>query len=271
MRNRKRIVGVLRRLHLLSFAESCRYRLEWLRTRAANRRFQRANPGFRAPPGPLLFDIANHTCWELYQSMAQQHARLFADVLLEHVAATPMAVLEWGCGPGRLIQFMGGLLAARAPQLTGTDANADSVAWCRANVPGPTFVVNGFEPPLPFADGAFDASYNYSVLTHLSEPVQQRWVAELARVLRPGGVLACTTHGDHFQDHLLPADLAAYRRGQLVVLDGVVEGKKHFLTYHPPSYVRNQLLRDFEIVAHLPCAPDREFYQDLWVARKPAR
>src|SRR3712207_7497709 len=41
---------------------------------------------------------------------------------------------------------------------------------------------------LPFPDGAFDAVLAHLVLMHLREPV--RALAEIRRVLRPGGVVA---------------------------------------------------------------------------------
>jgi ubiquinone/menaquinone biosynthesis C-methylase UbiE len=40
---------------------------------------------------------------------------------------------------------------------------------------------------LPFADGAFDAAISNSILHHLPEPAGP--LAEMARVIRPGGVL----------------------------------------------------------------------------------
>jgi len=41
---------------------------------------------------------------------------------------------------------------------------------------------------LPFADGAIDVAYSYSVLQHLSPEDTTEAVAEMGRVLRPGGV-----------------------------------------------------------------------------------
>ena len=51
-----------------------------------------------------------------------------------------------------------------------------------------------------------------------------------------------TTHGDACLDRLLPREQEQYRRGELVIRGGVREGKKCFLAYHPPRYVRERLL-----------------------------
>jgi SAM-dependent methyltransferase len=40
----------------------------------------------------------------------------------------------------------------------------------------------------------------YSVFSHLAEAVALKWMAEFARVLRPGGVLLATTQGRFFLD-----------------------------------------------------------------------
>ena len=40
---------------------------------------------------------------------------------------------------------------------------------------------------LPFEDGSFDAVFSYSVLQHLAKEDVPRVVAEIRRVLRPGG------------------------------------------------------------------------------------
>ena len=46
--------------------------------------------------------------------------------------------------------------------------------------------------------------YTFSVFTHLSEALQVSWLAELSRVLKPGGYLLLTTVGAPFADAFLP-------------------------------------------------------------------
>jgi SAM-dependent methyltransferase len=160
-------------------------------------------------------------------------------------------------------------LPGRTVTLTGTDVNADSIAWCSRHIPGIRVLPNDFLPPLPFADASFDVTYNFSVFTHLSETAQKAWAAELLRVLRPGGLLIASTHGDFYRDRLAQ-DREAAQNGELVVQAQYAEGKKWYLALHPPRYVREELLRGFTEIRHVPVDPAFNLHQDLWVASKPA-
>ena len=53
-------------------------------------------------------------------------------------------------------------------------------------------------PPTTLPSSSFDVVYAYSVFSHLNEAVGLAWVKELARALRPGGVLIVTTQGRSF-------------------------------------------------------------------------
>lgn len=110
-------------------------------------------------------------------------------------AADPrsLAVLDWGCGCGRISRY---LAWAGAGRLLGCDIDAKAVAWCAANLPG-DFRRSGPEPPLPFADSEADVVFASSVFTHLDEEHQQRWLEELRRVLAPGGLLIASVAGEY--------------------------------------------------------------------------
>lgn len=92
-------------------------------------------------------------------------------------------LLDAGTGPG----FLALAAAARGAAVTGVDQSAAMVGIARAA--GVEAVVASVER-LPFDDGSYDAVIGGFLLNHLPRP--QAAVAELARVLRPGGRLALT-------------------------------------------------------------------------------
>jgi len=265
------IIRAIRATRLLKFADRCKFHLGQARARARNERFAREFAGFATPPRHLAFDALNHMDWYSYRDSGLVHAGLFARVIGEAFPGnTPIDVLEWGCGPGRLVRHMPALLGARMRSITGSDYNPESIAWCRANLPGIDFVENGLNPPLPFPDGAFDAVYNFSVFTHLSEGVQLEWARELARVLRPGGLLVCTTHGESYRYLLASqAERDRFEWGELVVQGNYEEGKKWFFAIHPEAFVSNRLLAGFSGVRRHPTMEGDGILQDVWLARKP--
>ena len=68
---------------------------------------------------------------------------------------------------------------------------------------------------LPFRDGSFDAAINIVVLEHTREP--HRVIAELARVLRPGGrLLLIAPHA--WEVHQSPSDFFRFTRHGLALL-----------------------------------------------------
>ncbi len=262
----------VRSLGLLAVADRVKFEVARVAMRSRNRRFRRANPTFAVPPEDLAFDAYNHVDWHAYRDGGRRHAEAFADLIRGHAPGPAPNILEWGCGPGRIIRHLGGLLCDLTPTLTGTDYNPRSIAWCRANIPDIGFVTNGLMPPLPFADGTFDATYNFSVFTHLSEAVQLAWARELWRVLKPGGLLICTTHGDNYRYLLASAEEAArYESGRVVIQDRYGEGRKWFFAVHPPAFVRATLLHDFGGPRMVTMPAASGIAQDIWIAwKRPA-
>lgn len=111
------------------------------------------------------------------------------------------AILEFGCGCGRITRAFHFLKKAK---VYGTDYNRRLIDWCRQCLPFAEFETNELSPPLAYRDAQFDFIYAYSVFTHLTESLQQRWLAELSRVLKPGGHLFLTTMGAAFAPEHLP-------------------------------------------------------------------
>lgn len=112
--------------------------------------------------------------------------------------------LDFGCGWGRIGRFF--LRDFEAEDMVGVDIDPDMVAFCAgASLPGRfDTIVNG--QPLPFADGHFRLVTAYSVFTHLPPHLFRAWLAELLRVLAPGGLLVFTVEPPRFLDFLESTD-----------------------------------------------------------------
>jgi SAM-dependent methyltransferase len=95
-------------------------------------------------------------------------------------------VLDVATGPGIVARAA----AERGAAVVGIDVAAAMVAIARRCAPQVTFRQVDAHA-LPFADGSFEAVVGNFAVLHLGRP--ERAVAELARVLGPGGRLALTT------------------------------------------------------------------------------
>jgi SAM-dependent methyltransferase len=266
-----RIIDTTRALGLLPMLDKVTYLRKTAQKARDNRAFLARHPDFAVPPADLAFDAYNKVDWADYHDLGLKHATLFADLIRQHSdIPSGLKVLEWGCGPGRLIRHMPHLLADRAPVIVGTDYNPATVIWCKNKLPGIDFELNNVAPPLPFPDNSFDAAYNFSVFTHLSAEMHDAWAAEFLRILKPGGVMITTTHGDYYRYLLVQkAERDAYDRGELVTQAQYEEGKKWYFAIHPPAYVRDTLLGRFDRVEPIRPGPEASMTQDIWIAFKP--
>ena len=134
------------------------------------------------------------------------------------------AVLDLGCGCGRLARWFPG----NPGRLTGMDIDARMVRWCAAQLPGTWSAVRLGEP-LPAGPASFDLIYACSVITHLRRPTAQGWLAELARVLKPGGRALISFHDERHPSAAPVADDLA-RHGYAVRFDRL-EGSNHLAAY----------------------------------------
>ena len=236
-------------------------------TARSNRAFRRTYPDFPVPPLPILWDAQATTDLAEYKRSGEQAAAQYWELIRPHLDPGRVSrVCEWGCGPARIVRHLPALAAGLRVEFHASDYNPASIAWCRAHLPNITFFENGLAPPLPVSDRMFDVLFCRSVFTHLSVEMHARWMAELQRVVRPGGILILTTHGLAYRPRLTAQERVRYDAGELIVRTLGAEGRKLFAAFHPPDFVRRELLTGLTVVEHIP--GDRT--QDIWVTRTPA-
>jgi SAM-dependent methyltransferase len=113
------------------------------------------------------------------------------------------AVLDVGCGIGRMARPLAGFLDDQG-SYDGFDVNREGIGWCRrryarldnfrfqvADLYNRRYNRHGTQAAsdyrFPYEDERFDFVILTSVLTHLLEQEADHYLAETARVLRPGG------------------------------------------------------------------------------------
>jgi len=118
-------------------------------------------------------------------------------IYLMHVATYRFAerytqgkrVLDYGCGSG----YGSAQIARTAAHVTAVDVSDEAIAHARTQFGGDNidFAVIDPSAPLPFADASFDTVLSFQVFEHVEDT--DRYLAEIRRVLVPGGTLLLVT------------------------------------------------------------------------------
>ena len=220
------------------------------------------------PPSKLIYLVAGHRSASAFLAGGLSASEAIRAVLARNGLRLDQfsSVLDFGCGVGRIIRHWNG---AQRPVLHGTDYNSDLIEWCRANLKSFEFRVNTLSGALPYDSETFDFIYSFSVFTHLREPLQFHWIDELSRVLKPGGYIYLTTHGEYYLTALNASEQEQFRRGELVVREEEESGSNRCAVFHPPSYVRETLARGLVVADFIPCGAHGDSMHDVHLLRKP--
>ncbi|MGZ6123884.1 MAG: class I SAM-dependent methyltransferase [Myxococcales bacterium] len=109
---------------------------------------------------------------------------------LDASAARPLRLLDVGCGTGHLLNMLGAALPCQA-KLFGIDLSPHYIARAREVLPRDLDVslVCDDAEKLPFLDASFDAVTSIYLLHEVPVEVRARILREMARVVRPSGLV----------------------------------------------------------------------------------
>ena len=127
---------------------------------------------------------------EFQKLLGRRNAASTAAHLLPHLKPG-LRVLDFGCGPGTI--SVGLAKAVHPGELHGIDMEASQIEMARAAAAAGGHDNASFRTgdvtALPFEDDSFDVAHCHAVLMHV--PDTQAVLAEVKRVLKPGGIVSC--------------------------------------------------------------------------------
>lgn len=225
------------------------------------------------PPHWLIQMVIGNPRRDRFAASGHVLASFFAELIKQHLPTVEHpSVMDFGCGCGRVARALPEYLPG---EVFGCDITADAIEWCQQNLPG-TYLMSAENPPLAVEDSRIDALYAFSVMTHLDEDHQDAWLEEWLRLVKPGGLLLVTYHGEGF----LAASNPPMREqieamweptGFAFPQDDFWRGvfpEYYGNAYHRHEYVREHWGRHFEVVEQLP-ADQTPLPQDLAILRRP--
>ena len=137
--------------------------------------------------------------------------RRFVEPLVAGVADRPLTILDCGCGTGHNLTWLRRYGSACGIDLTWAGL---AYAWSR----GERQIARATASRLPFHSGQFDLVTSFDVLISLDDVTEREAIAEMARVLKPGGHLVINVaaldalRGNH---SILSGEVRRYSRGDL--------------------------------------------------------
>lgn len=202
-------------------------------------------------------------------------------------------VFEMGCASGRVLRHF--RYQEKDIDLWGSDINGYHIEWARRFLPSSLKLFqNTILPSLPIPDNTMTLVYAFSVFTHLDE-FELGWLAELSRILKPGGIAYLTILGDSSWTRFNPDsprfEQVKWAVDQWIALNPVIE--EYDVTYdlfrrnmpcektvfrwktadiyntvvfHSTAYITNTWGRFFTI---LDIIPSGHGFQDVVVLKKP--
>ncbi len=213
-------------------------------------------------PSPLMIvRVAGSPSAQVFLDGGKLAAESILAVLQSQNIQNVVDVMDFGCGCGRVLRWLGG----SGFRLRGVDLDRKAIAWCKTNLSGVEFDACRLTPPLRFGADSLDLIYALSVFTHIEGDAQEQWLAEFSRVLRPDRYLLVSTHGNAYRESLELREKELFDQGQPVIRFPGGAGTNLCNVFHPPEVFARMLEPRFRVVAHIPEGALGNPRQDLWL------
>jgi SAM-dependent methyltransferase len=209
-----------------------------------------ANPSLPYPPLQLAHRVGSLEGWDdpfaRYDELGRGARDAIVELLPDDWSWEGKRVLDFGCGAGRTLRHFAG--EAEVAEFWGSDIDAESIRWLDDNLCPPFHVfVNGVAPPLDQPDARFDLIWCVSVFTHLTD-LWSAWLLELHRVLKPGGLFACTFMGEGMSQLIAGEPWNEDLVGMNVLRNGQSWDLGGPMVLHSPWWIREHWGRAFDVL-----------------------
>ena len=255
-------------MNLLSAAEQARFYLQKIRYKKDNAAFRKEHPEFILPPEFFIYETYRLN-YKWYYDDGKNTANELVTLFSKHfdIKRAGASILDWGCGPGRVVRHFPSLLPDA--EIYGTDYNEEYIKWCSENLRRINFSINKVDPPTNFNEAFFDAVTGLSIFTHLSEANHFNWITELHRIIKPGGGLYVTTQGNAYYSKLTAVEKAQFDSNLPVIRKFMDEGNRLYSSFQPADFMKKIIDGKFQVFEFIEGKiENNEPEQDIWLLRK---
>ena len=145
------------------------------------------------PPRMRQLTTAGHVTVTQHIQEGLRAAKMIEEAVQREIVEpeSVTAVLDFGCGCGRVLRHLRGVWPHA--QLFGSDVDEKLINWTRKNLHElAQWHTGDYLPPSEFGPESLDIIYAVSVFTHMDEEAQSSWLDEFHRIMKPKGIILLT-------------------------------------------------------------------------------
>lgn len=264
---KKVIKRCFKAIHGLALLDRINFAVDFLRNYQPNKKFKEENPNFSLPPAYFLYETYKLN-FQMYNDSGREAAMEILEWVRSYLPPDP-AILEWGCGVARITRHISPLISP-AGKVFGCDINPKMICWDAAHIFNATFDIIDYVPPCKYRSSFFDFVYGISVFTHIESSLQEDWLREIARILKPGGIFLFTTHGSKFFSRLDRAERKVLQRQGSFTLPYSQKGHRMMSTYSTFEHFKCLTEKYFRLLEYHSGEENAQKVggQDLWIVQK---
>lgn len=221
-----------------------------------------------------------------------QNATFFLNGLADYLKIKAMvkkhdvameSYLDFGCASGRVLRHF--CAQSDVQHIWGSDINGRHIKWLNNFLPQKLKIIHNHAiPNLQIADNSIDVISAFSVFTHI-DIFETAWLAELYRILRPGGMVYLTVQNEASWKFIQTAkddqSMRVHMRNVVPNFDEVIKqdlpdarldfrhstvGPYRALVFHSDAYLHRTWGRYFEIAEIIP--RHHGYHQSVLIGRK---
>ncbi len=227
--------------------------------------------GLRDIPKEYINYVCGHTSYEEFILSGAEVFLIFELALNKYFNKKFSSldnILDFGCGAGRLIQF----LLELNTNVYGCDVNSTLINYLK-KIGYANLYKNNFIPPLKYESNFFQFIQSFSVFSHLAENDECIWLEELFRIGSPGCIYFITIHGEWVIQNILSKDEQSIAKTDGFLFKNVHtrsswNKKMNFpdgyeCSFHTTDYIYKNWSKYFDIIDIIP-GDGSQLYQDSY-------
>ena len=220
------------------------------------------------------------------------HASFFLNGLADYLKVCHIAkkydvdiqsYFDFGCASGRVLRHF--CTQSDVPHVWGSDINGRHIKWLNDHMPPKLKAIHNHAIPyLPIAANSIDVISAFSVFTHI-DTFETAWMAELHRILRPGGMVFLTVQNNVSWKYVQDSDddqfMRDHMRKRVPNFEEIIQqelpdhrldfrhtklGPYRAIVFHSDDYIYRTWGRFFEIPEILPLY--HGYHQSVFVGLK---